>query len=343
MYISAKTLDDLLREVFERLLKSKNHIEPSRAPAKELSGVLLEITNPRARISRTEKKGVPFGCLGELLWYLAGRKDLRFISYYLPRYKEFSDDGRTIYGGYGPRLWDMRGVDQVKNVLRLLREKKDSRRAAIQLFDAEDIAEEHKDIPCTCTLQFMIRRRRIHMFVFMRSNDAFIGLPHDIFAFTMLQELFARTLGVELGTYKHAVGSLHLYDRDAKGARLFLNEGFQATVSMPPMPVDDDDPWKSIRKVLKAERSIRHSGKVNISALRLDSYWGDIVRLLQIYWYYAQDRRHPGFSLSKKSQVAIMRIKREMQSRIYDTYIEKKKRTAEQKAADSKPEQVPLL
>jgi len=40
-------------------------------------------------------------------------------------------------------------------------------------------------------MQFMVRRRRLHLLTNMRSNDAFIGLPHDIFAFTMLQEIMA--------------------------------------------------------------------------------------------------------------------------------------------------------
>ena len=93
-------------------------------------------------------------------------------------------------------------------MLSLLRDKSTSRRAVIQVFDAVDLTKPHKDIPCTCTLQLLLRDRRLHMLASMRSNDVFKGLPHDVFAFTMLQEIMARSLGVEIGTYKHAVGSL---------------------------------------------------------------------------------------------------------------------------------------
>jgi thymidylate synthase len=48
-------------------------------------------------------------------------------------------------------------------------------------------------------MQFIVRREELHLFVCMRSNDAFMGLPHDVFAFTMLQELVARLIGCELG------------------------------------------------------------------------------------------------------------------------------------------------
>src|SRR6266851_1223243 len=60
MYLSSPTLDDLLRRVLERLLKSNNHIQPTKFGATELTGTLLKITNPRARLSRTESKGTVF-------------------------------------------------------------------------------------------------------------------------------------------------------------------------------------------------------------------------------------------------------------------------------------------
>lgn len=120
MYIKRKTLDDLLRAVLSHLLKSKNRISPSRGEATESVGVLLEITDPRARLSLSETRCRFASCLGELLWYLAGTKNLSYISYYLSRYVNESEDGRTVYGGYGPRLFGGR-INQVGNVIRLLK------------------------------------------------------------------------------------------------------------------------------------------------------------------------------------------------------------------------------
>ena len=161
--------------------------------------MLLELNHPRARLSRSETRGRPFSCLGEFLWYLSRDNKLDFIRYYIPAYEKETEDGETIYGAYGPRLFDQRGHDQLRNVINLLRSHPESRRAVIQLFNAEDIARRYKEVPCTCTLQFLVRRKRLHMLTTMRSNDAYKGLPHDIFCFTMLQEVVARTLGLELG------------------------------------------------------------------------------------------------------------------------------------------------
>jgi thymidylate synthase len=288
-YFSRETLDDVMRLVVEEIRAHGDGIHPSKGPATELIGALLEVTNPRARLSRTETRGKLFSSLGELCWYLAKSKDLSFISYYIPQYKEYAD-GSEIFGGYGPRLFDWRGLNQFKNVRGILTGKPDSRQAVIQLFDAPDILYEHKDVPCTCTLQFMLRHGKLHMFANMRSNDVFLGLPHDVFCFTMLQEVMARSLAAELGTYKHAIGSLHLYDTNIGAAQQFLDEGWQATdAPMPPMP--NGDPWPAIGLLLKAESDLRTTGVLDDGILTaVDPYWADLVRLLQVFRLKKIDR-----------------------------------------------------
>ena len=315
MFITASTVDDLLHEVFEKLIQKGKVINPTRGEALELIGVLLELKNPRARVSRTETRGRMFSSLGELLWYLSKTNDLAFICYYLKDYETDSEDGQTIYGGYGPRLFRKNGkIDQVKNILKLLKERPNSRRAVIQLFDAEDIVKDRKEIPCTCTMQFLIRRGKLDMFTCMRSNDAFLGLSHDIFAFTMLQEIMARSLNVKLGRYKHAVGSLHLYKDREKAAKQYLDEGWQSKVPMPSMP--KGDPWPSIKVLLDAESDIRNDRETKISTLNLSPYWADLLRLLQIYARYSAGRA--------KDKASIERLKQEMSSDVYMTYIERR-------------------
>ncbi len=311
MYIVDKTFDDILRRVLSKLLKAKGQISPTRGTATEFTGVLLKLTNPRSRLSRTEKKGTLFSCLGELLWYLSASNSLDFISYYIPKYKEFTDDGVTIYGGYGPRLFNKNGQNQIQNVINRLNDKPNTRRAVIQLFDAADVPVIAKDIPCTCTLQFFLRNGKLEMVANMRSNDAFLGLPHDVFAFTMLQEIIARSLGADVGTYYHSVGSLHLYEKSRKGAEDFINEGWQSTKAMPKMPIGD--PWESIAVLLKAEVDVRSDKIIDLNNLDVEEFWKDLIRILQI------------FSCSKKKQYPnIPTIKNEMSTKIYNPYIEKK-------------------
>lgn len=306
------TLDDLMRAAVEDVQRNGSRISVSRGEAWELSGVLLELTDPRARLSRTETRGRLFSALGELCWYLAKTNSAQFISYYIPQYQTEAEGG-IVHGAYGPRLFNQHGQDQVRNVIDLLRRKPSTRRAVIQVFDAADLAEEHKDVPCTCSLQFLARDQRLHLFTSMRSNDVFLGLPHDVFCFTMIQELVARTLGLEVGVYKHAVGSLHLYEQHRDDASAFVNEGWQATDSpMPAMPFGD--PWPSVEVVLRAEAAIRESSSTaDVLQQGLEPYWADLVRLLEV------------FSCMRKSNVArISELREQMASPVYDVFIEAK-------------------
>lgn len=310
MRFTGKIFDDVMRNLLVKLLATSNKNIPSRGGTSEILGTCIEIQHPRSRISRTETRGKPFSCLGELLWYLSGGDGLDFIKYYIPHYEKESEDGESVYGAYGPRLFNQRDQNQIFNVVNLLKERHTTRRAVIQIFNSEDISSHHKEIPCTTTLQFMIRNNRLIMITTMRSNDAYKGLPHDIFCFTMIQEIIARMLSVEPGKYIHFSGNMHLYDEDRENAQQYVDEAFQPKVLMPPMP--EGDPWPSIRSVLEAERQIRNGITPNIPDLNLDSYWEDLIRLLQI------------FSATGDAE-AIDLIKADMKFKKYSMYIEPRK------------------
>ncbi|WLA81971.1 thymidylate synthase [Bradyrhizobium elkanii] len=285
MFISAETLDDALLKLYPALLARSREsmtIKASRGETAEVIGALIEIRNPRARLSRSETRGKLYSSLGELLWYLSKDNRLDFIAPYVPRYSDESEDGVTIYGGYGPRLFGPNGEGQVKRVIGLLTERPTSRRAVIQIFDKEDIANNHKEVPCTTTLQCFVRDEKLDMVVTMRSNDAYFGLPHDVFCFTMLQEIIARSLCRDVGCYRHFAGSMHIYKERWDDAQHFVDEGYQQRIAMPEMPVAD--PWPSISAVLDAERRIRDGDQLEASSLGLQDYWSDLVRILQIFF-----------------------------------------------------------
>lgn len=281
MHILTETLDDALLALYPRLLTQDVVIEGTRDPFREVVGILIEIARPRARLSRTETRGKPFSALGELLWYLTRDNRLDFIRPYIPRYARESEDGLTVRGGYGPRLFRQRSHDQVANVIKLLRARPTTKRAIIQIFDAEDTAGDYVEVPCTTTFQFLVRGGLLHMIVTMRSNDAFMGLPHDVFCFTMLQEIVARSLGRDVGTYRQFTGSMHLYERNRDAAQEYLTEGLQARTEMAPMPLED--PWPALKAMLTAEARIAADESLDAGLEMENPYWADLVRLLQIF------------------------------------------------------------
>lgn len=304
-----ESLDDLLRESIAAVLERGEPLGASRGPNRELRGMTLELSRPRARLSRSETRGRVFSPLAELLWYLSGSNDTDFIAYYVPRYAE-DDEGGIIFGGYGPRLRGAGDADQLSNIIRLLKERPKTRRAVIQLFSGTDLIGEHKDVPCTCTLQFLARSHGLDLIVYMRSNDVHTGLPHDVFCFTMLQEIVARSIGVDIGRYVHMVGSLHLYEEDVQSAKQFLSEGWFYTSEMPPMP--PGDPMPSLDRLLEAEAAIRGRllDPVEVD-LPSDPYWSDLTNLLAVL---ALDRE------GREDELNAARHR--MNAQIFDVHIE---------------------
>lgn len=278
---SEGTIDDLLHVIYEHLIANGNSISPSKGDAREDIAVSLELTNPRSRISRSAARSTIVSCLGELAWYLSGSDAEDDIAYYVPAYRDYAVEGRLL-GAYGPRLLGGPSGGQLRRVIEQLRAKQDTRQAVIQLFDAEDLVRGLKDLPCTCTLQFLVRDGSLHLVVYMRSNDAYIGLPHDVFCFTMLQELVAACVNADLGRYVHIVGSLHLYESHVARAKAYLDEGWWAGQAgeMPSMPRDNS--WQGVEAFLHAESSIRASDTPD-SLAHLSSgssYWDDLAVIL---------------------------------------------------------------
>jgi thymidylate synthase len=305
-------LDDILRGVIQDINDNGINITPSGGPCKEISGIQIELNNPHSRLSRTETKGTIFSCLGELCWYLAQSNDLGFISYYLPKYKDYAENN-IVFGGYGPRLFNWKGTNQIERVIERLKEHPDSRKAVIQLFDSTDLDIHHNDVPCTCLMQFMIRDSKLNMIVYMRSNDVFIGLPHDIFCFTMIQEIISKSLQIDMGYYKHFVGSLHLYKSNFVAAEEYLREGWQSTFHNPMPCMPNCNPCEAIKDLIKAESQIRLNGQTDIDIQLIDPYWADFIRLLKIFYFW-----------KVKNFNEIDSIKKEISNTIYLTYINNK-------------------
>lgn len=283
MEIEQKSLDDVLIKLYKRLIESGNENRSTRGINLEILGVTIRIEHPRNRLSRSENRGKPFSAIGELFWYLSGSNKLEFIYPYIRDYEKDAEDG-VLPGAYGPRLFGSNefSVNQIMNVVDILTRKPSSRRAVIQLFDSKDIESGHKEIPCTTTLQLHIRENVMHMSTTMRSNDAYLGLPHDVFCFTMLQEMLACRLGVELGSYIHHVGSMHIYERHIENAENYITEGYQKPNEMPIMP--SGNPFDIVDELLHAEWLARKGVNFQASEFVNDGYWSDIIRMIQAYW-----------------------------------------------------------
>lgn len=206
---------------------------------------------------------------------MEGRDDLEMIKYYAPSYGKYSDDNKTLNGAYGPRI--KRCLDKA---IELLKKDSNSRRAVIPIYNEKDVGLNSNDIPCTLNWQFFIRNNKLYMCVNMRSNDIFLGLPYDVFNFTMWQEYIACKLNIEIGTYTHMVGSMHFYEKDKDKIKRATDATVVTIHSMPKMPIKKID--KKIEKLYTIEENIR-KGKTYDDIKNNDDYFSFFVEALENY------------------------------------------------------------
>ena len=221
--LSCANIDEAWKFWFDVITKDASHAESrDGSVVGEVLNAVTVIDDPTRCILRSNIRRLPMRyCIGELLWYLSGNPSLDAIQLYTSAWDRMSDDGETVNSNYGYRIqhardeYDGKIFDQLKMVEHMLSIDPASRQAVIHIKQARDLlVNQTKDVNCTVCLQFFIREDKLYMTTYMRSNDLWMGFPNDVFQFTAIQIYLAMRLGVQLGTYTHIAGSLHLYERD---------------------------------------------------------------------------------------------------------------------------------
>ncbi|EGU61061.1 thymidylate synthase [Vibrio nigripulchritudo ATCC 27043] len=234
------SIDELLVKTSKILLEEAKPRETRGFTCYELTEpIIIKLLEPTSRIVNISERKWPLHIgYAESLWIANGRNDLDFMSEYLPKLSDFSDDKKYIRAGYGPRLRRYNsletdyefnsnfneqneiGTDQLRYVIECLSSEKFSRRAVIEFGDPikdnfkNNLVKETKDFPCTRTIHFMINsNNELDAHVHMRSNDFIWGMTGvNIFNFTFMQEYISKIINVKMGSYYHVANNLHYYD-----------------------------------------------------------------------------------------------------------------------------------
>lgn len=152
----------------------------------------------------------------ELLWYMSGRNDLKFISNFASLWEKVSDDGKTSNSAYGYILQHKHGFNQIEKIIELLKKDPNSRRAIININVPNKNRIETKDDPCTICLSYRIRDGKLDSTAIMRASDCRYGLLNDLIFFISLQKYIANRLNLKYGSYTHFSISMHMYMLDMK-------------------------------------------------------------------------------------------------------------------------------
>lgn len=163
--------------------------------------------------------------LAEAYWILSGDNRVSTIRPYNSRIANFSDDGEVFFGAYGPKI-----TAQLPYVIDKLLQDRYSRQAGVNIW--RECPPETKDVPCTISIFFNIRCGLLMCHVFMRSSDIWLGLPYDVFNFSMLSHLVCAKFNkqsvmspqIKPGSLHLTAASSHLYEENFEVARGCINE-----------------------------------------------------------------------------------------------------------------------
>lgn len=163
----------------------------------------------------------------ELLWFLRGDTNVHYLQEHGVRiWNEWADENGDLGPVYGHqwRSWpDYNGgtIDQIQNVLDLIRNHPDSRRMIVSAWNPAEV-EQMALPPCHCLFQFYVADGKLSLQLYQRSADTFLGVPFNIASYALLLQMMAQVSGLEAGDFIHTTGDTHLYLNHLDQARLQL-------------------------------------------------------------------------------------------------------------------------
>jgi thymidylate synthase len=176
----------------------------------------------------TTKKLHTKSIIHELLWFLRGETNIAYLKENgVSIWDEWADERGELgpVYGYQWRSWptpDGRKIDQITNVINMIRKNPDSRRLIVSAWNVADI-DRMKLPPCHAFFQFYVADGKLSCQLYQRSADIFLGVPFNIASYALLTMMVAGVCGLKPGEFVHTLGDAHLYANHLDQARLQLS------------------------------------------------------------------------------------------------------------------------
>lgn len=165
----------------------------------------------------TTKKVHVKSVVGELLWFLKGDSNVRWLQENGIRiWNEWADENGDLGPVYGVqwRSWptpDGRHVDQIAAALETLKANPDSRRNIVSAWNVSEL-ENMALPPCHLLFQLYVADGKLSCQLYQRSADMFLGVPFNIASYSLLTHMFAQQAGLDVGEFIWTGGDCHIYD-----------------------------------------------------------------------------------------------------------------------------------
>lgn len=164
----------------------------------------------------TTKKVFLKGVIHELLWFIAGDTNIKYLlDNNVHIWDEWADENGDLGPVYGHqwRSWpapDGRSVDQLANVIEQIKRTPDSRRLMVSAWNPGEV-DSMALPPCHCLFQFYVAEGKLSCQLYQRSADTFLGVPFNIASYSLLTMMIAQECGLQPGEFIHTTGDTHIY------------------------------------------------------------------------------------------------------------------------------------
>ena len=178
----------------------------------------------------------------ELLWFLQGDSNIKYLKDNgVSIWNEWADENGNLGPVYGVqwRSWkthDGRTVDQIKNLIEMIKKNPDSRRLIVSAWNVSDV-DKMALPPCHTLFQFYVANNKLSCQLYQRSADIFLGVPFNIASYALLTLMVAQVCGLGVGDFVHTMGDAHLYSNHIEQAQLQLT---REPFALPTMKINPD-------------------------------------------------------------------------------------------------------
>jgi thymidylate synthase len=161
----------------------------------------------------------------ELLWFLAGETNIRFLKENgVKIWDEWADENGELGPVYGRqwRAWqtaDGEVIDQISNVVHEIKHNPDSRRLIVNAWNVGELKKMALQ-PCHVLFQFYVGNGKLSCQMYQRSADVFLGLPFNIASYSLLTHMMAQQCDLDVGDFSIVIGDTHLYENHLEQAQL---------------------------------------------------------------------------------------------------------------------------
>ena len=162
----------------------------------------------------TTKKMFLKGVIYELLWFLQGNTNIKYL---LDNNVHIGDEWADENGDLGPvyghqwRDWNSDNIDQVKGVIERIKKDPTDRRLIVSAWNPSQL-DQMALAPCHCLFQFDVTPDgKLNCQLYQRSCDMFLGVPFNIASYALLTMMIAQVCGLKAGEFVHTYGNAHIY------------------------------------------------------------------------------------------------------------------------------------